>query len=184
MEKHSKKTKKSLRNYILVSLFSALICVLSFISIPSPIPFTLQTFGIFLALTVLGGKKGLISILIYLVLGALGLPVFSSFSGGFGHLFGATGGYLLGFISLGLIYCFFEKFSKNNTKLKTIGLIAGLSACYLTGTIWYCGIFLKNLSFNSFLSSLTISVLPFMVPDFVKLFLSILLSNKIKRITK
>ncbi len=178
------KHKAKLRNYILIALFSALICVLSFISIPSPIPFTLQAFGIFLSLAVLGGKKGLISILLYLVLGALGLPVFSSFSGGIGHLFGATGGYLLGFIPLALIYCIFEKLFGKSYKIKTIGLTVGLIACYLTGSLWYCGVFLKNLSINGFISSITITVIPFIIPDFIKLFLSILLSKKLKSIIK
>ncbi len=183
-QKNTITAKDNLRSYVLISLFSALTCVLSFITIPAPVPFTFQIFGIFLSLTVLGGKKGLISILLYLIICALGLPVFSSFSGGIGHLFGATGGYLLGFIPLALIYCIFENAFGNSNKTKAFGLATGLLACYLTGTLWYCGVHLKNLSFNSLLSSLAVSVLPFIVPDLVKLFFSILLSNKLKEITK
>ncbi len=183
-QKTKTNTKENLRSYVLISLFSALTCVLSFIAIPAPVPFTLQTFGIFLSLTVLGGKKGLISVLLYLILGALGLPVFSSFSGGIGHLLGATGGYLLGFIPLALIFCLFEKSFGESNKIKALGLTAGLFACYLTGTLWYCGVYLKSLSYEAFASALTISVLPFIVPDLVKLFFSILLITKIKSITK
>ncbi len=177
-------SKDKLRNSVLISLFSALICVLSFITIPAPIPFTLQTFGIFTALTVLGGKRGTVSVLIYLFLGVVGLPVFSSFSGGIWHLLGPTGGYLLGFIPLALIFLIFEKICSNNIVLTAIGLCVGLISCYLTGTLWYCETYLKETNLSSFVSALGICVIPFIIPDLTKLLLSILLSNKIKNLIK
>ena len=79
-----------------IALFAAIIAVCSWIQIPMTVPFTMQTFAVFCALTTLGGKGGTISILIYIVLGAVGVPVFAGFTGGIGILFGTTGGYIIG----------------------------------------------------------------------------------------
>ena len=89
------------KNIAYMALFSALTAICSWISIPTLVPFTLQTFAIFLMVGLLGTKRSLLSILIYLLLGAIGLPVFAGFSGGLGMLFGTTGGYLIGFFFLG-----------------------------------------------------------------------------------
>ena len=82
------------RDLARAALFAALIAICSWISIPTAVPFTLQTFAVFLALGVLGGKLGTLSVAVYLLLGAVGLPVFAGFQGGLGALLGATGGYL------------------------------------------------------------------------------------------
>lgn len=171
-----------LKSYVLISLFSAIITVLSFISIPAPIPFTLQTLGIFCALSVLGGKKGLISIILYILLGIIGLPVFSHFSGGIGHLFGATGGYIIGFIPLALVYWVITYKFKNTTISKAIGLFSGLIICYLTGTLWYTYKYVGLLTTESFVSSLSVCVLPFLIPDMIKLSCSLLIEKKLSKI--
>ena len=90
-----KKTVKT-QDLVYVSLFAVLITVCSWISIPFIVPFTMQTFALFLAINFLGGKKGLISIVIYVALGAVGVPVFSGFTSGIGALFGLNGGYIFG----------------------------------------------------------------------------------------
>lgn len=83
-----------------IALMAALIALCAWISVPlGPVPFTMQTFGIFAALGLLGGRRGTLAFLIYLLLGIVGLPVFSGFSAGAGVLFGATGGYLLGYLA-------------------------------------------------------------------------------------
>ena len=87
-----------------VALFAVLIAVCAWISIPATIPFTLQTFGIFAALTILGGRRGTYATVVYLLLGAVGLPVFSGFQAGIGTLLGATGGFILGFAAQALVY--------------------------------------------------------------------------------
>ena len=89
-------------------MFTAIIAVCAFISIPSSVPFTLQTFAIFLAVLVLGGKMGSLSVFIYLCLGAIGVPIFAGFNGGIGVLLGNTGGYILGFMFIALIMWMFE----------------------------------------------------------------------------
>lgn len=178
----TKNKKITIKDCILISLFSAIIAVSSFIYIPSPVPFTLQTLAIFCSLTILGGKKGIISITLYLFLGIIGLPVFSGFSGGIGHLAGATGGYITGFLLLGLIYLVLT-FKKNTTVARqTLGLILGLVACYVFGTIWYCAIYLNKLSIQAFLSSLSICVLPFIIPDAIKLAVAVIINKKLSQI--
>ena len=100
-----------------IGLFAAVICICSWISVPFVVPFTLQTFGVFLTLMVLGGKRGTFSIILYVLLGALGLPVFASFNGGLAYIFGPTGGFIVGFIFAGIIYCIFEKIFEIKTLL-------------------------------------------------------------------
>ena len=97
------------KQMVLIALMTAVTCVLGPLSIPlpfSPVPISLTNFAIFLAIFVLGMKSGTISFIIYLLLGAVGVPVFSSFRGGFQVLAGPTGGYLIGFIFLALIMGF------------------------------------------------------------------------------
>ncbi len=176
--------QNKLKTYVLISLFSAIIAVLSFISIPAPVPFTLQTLGVFCALAVLGGKSGFISIILYIFLGIIGLPVFSHFSGGIGHLLGATGGYIIGFIPLALIYLLFTEKIGKSIKVKAIGLIAGLFVCYLTGTLWYTYKYVGVINLESFLSSLSVCVLPFLVPDLIKIFCALLINKKLHKLIK
>lgn len=89
---------------VYIAIFAVIIAVCSWISVPMVVPFTLQTFGVFCAVGLLGGKRGTLSVLIYVLLGAVGVPVFAGFSSGIGTLFGVTGGYIMGFIFTALIY--------------------------------------------------------------------------------
>lgn len=174
-------SNKKVKDIVLIALFSAIIVVCSLITIPSAIPFTLQTFGVFLALNLLGAKRGLASISIYILLGVIGLPVFSGFQGGIGVLFNITGGYILGFVFSALTFWFVTKlFNKNPRKI--INLIAsflGLFVCYTFGTAWYILFSGENLGF---LSAITICVLPFIIPDIIKILLATLVTNRIKKL--
>ena len=111
------------KQMVLIALMTAVTCVLGPLSIPlpfSPVPISLTNFAIFLAIFVLGMKSGTISFIIYLLLGAVGVPVFSSFRGGFQVLAGPTGGYLIGFIFLALIMGFaLEHFDRKLVPLET-----------------------------------------------------------------
>ena len=93
-----------------IAVCAALIAVCSWIQIPTVVPFTLQTFAVFLALYFLGGKKGTMSVFIYILIGLIGLPVFSGFKGGPAALFGMTGGYIMGFMLQAAIFWLFENF--------------------------------------------------------------------------
>ncbi len=145
------------------ALFAALLPICAWISLPiADIAFTLQTFGIFLALFTLGGKWGCAAILVYLLLGCVGLPVFAGFQGGIGILAGVTGGFLWGFLACGLIYWAFEKLCK------PIGAILGLLACYACGSLWFC----LYAGETGFLAALVKCVVPYLIPDGIKLHLA------------
>ena len=156
---------------VLCSLFAALIAVCAWISVPVlDIAFTLQTLGIFLSLGLLGGKRGCAAIGIYLLLGAVGLPVFSGFRGGVGALAGVTGGYLWGFLFAGLVYWALAPFGK------LPAMIAGQFVCYLWGSVWfllYTGGGLWVILFRC--------VVPYIIPDAAKLWLAHLLTHRLAR---
>lgn len=158
---------------------SVIIAVCAWLTVPAAVPFTMQTFGVFFALLFLGGKKGTAAIALYLVLGAVGLPVFAGFSGGIGHIFGATGGYMLGFLITGIMYIIFEKIGKS-AKIAVFSLILGLLACYAFGTLWF-SIYKKGMSI---IPALSVCVVPFIIPDLLKLALAVILSQKIKKVLK
>ena len=120
-----------------IALFAAIIAVCSWIQIPMTVPFTMQTFAVFCALATLGGKGGTISILIYIVLGAVGVPVFAGFTGGIGILFGTTGGYIIGFLFTGLLYWLITHFFGEKLPVMILALVLGLAVCYAFGTAWF-----------------------------------------------
>lgn len=163
-----------------IALFSVIIAICSWIAIPFTIPFTLQTFAIFLTLLVLGGKKGILAIVLYLVLGIIGIPVFSNFTGGLGVIMGPTGGYIVGFLFLGLIYMLITFFSKKIGGI-VIGLIVGLIVCYLFGTLWFTFGYTGNANKMTFWTSLSLCVVPFIIPDLIKMIVAILIAVKIKK---
>ena len=110
-----------------IALFAAIIAVCSWIQIPMTVPFTMQTFAVFCALATLGGKGGTISVLIYIVLGAVGVPVFAGFTGGVGILFGTTGGYIIGFLFTGLLYWLITHFLGDKLPVMILALVLGLA---------------------------------------------------------
>lgn len=92
--------KSKTYDMVYIAVFAVLMAICSWISIPTVVPFTLQTFGVFLAIGVLGGKRGSLAVLVYILLGAIGVPVFAGFTGGIGILLRNTGGYIVGFLFL------------------------------------------------------------------------------------
>lgn len=101
-------TRSKTYDMVYIAVFAVLIAICSWISIPMTVPFTLQTFAVFLAVGVLGGKRGSLAVLIYILLGAVGIPVFAGFSGGIGQLLGNTGGYIIGFLFSALLMWLIE----------------------------------------------------------------------------
>ena len=156
---------------------TAVTCILGPLSLPlpfSPVPITLTNFAVFLSIYILGMKYGTISLLIYLALGTIGLPVFSSFSGGLGKLAGPTGGYLFGFIFLALIHGFFMLRFHKKTFASIIGMTLGMIACYLFGTIWLA----LHMSLT-FKAALMIGVIPYLPGDAVKIALAAIIGPKL-----
>ena len=156
---------------------SVIIAICAWITLPAAVPFTMQTFGVFFALLLLGGKKGTAAIALYLILGAVGLPVFSGFSGGAGYILGATGGYLLGFLLMGVIYFVFEKIVGSSVSISIAALICGLFVCYLFGTLWF-SVYKGDMGF---LPAAAVCVVPFVIPDFLKLALAAAVAARVKK---
>ncbi|MEG1458198.1 MAG: biotin transporter BioY [Acetivibrio sp.] len=163
-----------------IALFSVLIAVCSWISIPFTVPFTLQTFAVFCTLGLLGGKYGSLSILVYILLGAVGVPVFSGFSGGLGYLLGSTGGYILGFIFSALIYWLITSLLGNKSWVMILSMIVGLIICYGVGTLWFMFVYAKQNGAISILTALGWCVFPFIIPDLVKIALAFLMTKRLK----
>ena len=163
---------------ILTGLFAALTAIGAYIYIPlpiSPVPITLQMFFTFMAGGLLGKKYGFFSQLIYVLIGAIGLPVFAGGAGGIGILFGPTGGYVLGFMAAGYI----AGMSKDNYLSKVIYMLLGLVFIYLLGTVR-----LMYVVQVDFIKALTMGVTPFIIGDLIKValaaYLSVKLSNYIR----
>ena len=160
---------------------AALIAICSWISIPLTVPFTMQTFAVFFVLLLLGGMRGSLSILVYILLGAAGVPVFAGFSGGVGILFGNTGGYIIGFLLTGLVYLVAEHLFGENLWVKIAALVVGLALCYAFGTVWFYVLYTRNTGAVSMMTVMSWCVFPFILPDLLKLALAVLLSGRVKR---
>ncbi len=160
---------------------AALIAICSWISIPLTVPFTMQTFAVFFVLLLLGGMRGSLSILVYILLGAAGVPVFAGFSGGVGILFGNTGGYIIGFLLTGLVYLVAEHLFGENLCAKIAALVVGLALCYAFGTVWFYVLYTRHTGAVSMMTVMSWCVFPFILPDLLKLALAALLSGRVKR---
>ncbi len=164
-----------------IAMFAALTAVCSWISIPTTVPFTLQTFAVFASMLILGGERGFFAVLTYILLGAAGVPVFAEFSGGLSVLFGMTGGYIIGFLFTALIYWVCEKFIGQHAAVKIGALILGLAVCYAFGTVWFINIYSKKVEQIGLKGALGMCVTPFLIPDAVKLALAWVISVGLKK---
>lgn len=156
------------------ALAAGLMAVCAWITLPGPVPFTLQTLGLFLTLEILGGKRGTWAVCTYLSLGIIGLPVFSGFQGGIGVLFGSTGGYLSGFMLTSVLYWFLT--SHRIPPLPA--LVIGYMGCYCFGTAWYLFAFAGG---DSLWAVLSTCVFPFLIPDALKLAVAHTVSRRIRK---
>ena len=164
-----------------IGIFTALITICSWISIPTPIPFTLQTFAVFLAVAILGGKRGTLAVVVYVLLGAIGVPVFAEFTGGIDIILRNTGGYIIGFIFTALIMWLAESLFGRKPWVQGISMVFGLLACYAIGTAWFMFIYIRDTGAVGLSTVLGWCVIPFIVPDAVKIVLALTLSNILKK---
>ncbi len=178
------KRKMNTIDLVYMALGAVLITVCSWISIPTAVPFSLQTFAVFCILGLLGGKRGTISVIVYILLGAVGVPVFAGFSGGFSVIIGPTGGYIVGFILMGLIYWLFEKLTEMKLVIRIIALLIGLLICYAFGTAWFMIVYAQQSGPIGLGAALGSCVIPFIIPDLVKLGLAILLVSRVGKYIK
>lgn len=164
---------------VYVGIFTVLIAICSWISIPMTVPFTLQTMGVFLTVGILGGRRGTLAVLVYILLGAIGVPVFAGFTGGIGVLISNTGGYIMGFLFAALLMWGMEKlFGKSNIVL-AISMVLGLLVCYTVGTIWFMMVYSANTGAVGIMTVLGWCVFPFIIPDIIKIILALTLKNKL-----
>ena len=162
-----------IRDMAYISLSAAVIAVCAWITVPFTVPFTMQTFAVFLAVLLFGSARGMLSILLYIALGAVGLPVFSSFGGGIGVLIGPTGGYIIGVLAAGLV-----GISQKKRFAVPLAVLA-MSICYFAGTLWYV-----HCTGVGFAAAFSGCVLPFILPDTVKITLAFLLAGRLKKLVK
>ena len=199
MSESSSKTNKSTRNrefiydLVLISVSAALITICSWISIPiGPVPFTLQTLGILAVMLTVGGRRGTIAILVYLALGAVGVPVFAGFKGGIMSFVGPTGGFLIGFVIAALVYWLLEKlFLKKlmTTTVRTwifglLGFLVFEIVMYIVGVIWFMTVYAAQTGPVGLLTVLGWCVIAFIIPDLVKLTVALRIGELASKLIK
>ena len=173
------KKRMDIYTLTLISLMAALICALGPFTIPlpfSPIPLSLTHLPVFLSLYLLGWRSGTISYLIYLLIGLIGMPVFSGFAGGLGKLAGPTGGYLLGFIFMTVISGMIIEKTNGRFLPSIIGMAFGNIIVYLFGTGWLC--LQMNLGLKE---GFVLGVIPYIPGDLLKIIAAALAGPYLKK---
>ncbi len=164
-----------------IALFAVFMAICSWISIPTAVPFTMQTFGVFLAVNVLGGKRGTLAILVFILLGVVGLPVFSGFTGGIGVLLNTTGGYIIGFLAASLIMWAAESWIGKSPATQIISMVLGLFICYAFGSAWFLIVYARTSGAVGLMTVLGWCVFPFVIPDLMKIGLAFTLGRRLRR---
>lgn len=183
-EKKAKKKFKTI-DIVYIGLFAALIAVCSWISIPLTVPITLQTMAICLVAGLLGAKRGTITTVIYILLGLVGVPVFASFSSGPAALLSPSGGYIIGFIFTALIVGIVSDKAKGKMLPLIISMVIGILVCYVFGTAWFAVVYAKqNEAAATLKDILGWCVIPFLIPDAIKIVVASILTNRLKKFIK
>jgi biotin transport system substrate-specific component len=167
------------KELVLIGLMSAVICILGPLSVTipiSPVPISMTNLAIYFVLYVLGAKRGCISYLIYLLIGFVGVPVFSAFSAGPAKLLGPTGGYLIGFIFMALVAGFFIDKYPYHMGMCLLGMVIGTVICYIFGTVWLSWQAKMQLP-----AAFMAGVVPFLPGDVCKMVLAMLAGPQIRK---
>lgn len=182
-EKQKKKFKTI--DIVYIGLFAALIAVCSWISIPLTVPITLQTMAICLVAGLLGAKRGTITTFVYILLGLVGVPVFAGFSSGPAALLSPSGGYIIGFIFTALIVGIVSDKTRGKILPLIISMVIGILVCYVFGTAWFAIVYAKQNETSATLKTiLGWCVIPFLIPDAVKIAVASILTNRLKKFIK
>lgn len=182
-------TKEMTKNFktvdmVYTALGAVLITICSWISIPTTVPFTLQLFAVCFVLSALGGKRGTAAILVYVLLGAIGIPVFAGFKSGLGSLLGSTGGYIVGFLFMGLAYWLIVRLLGKKLWVEILAMAVGLIVLYAFGTAWYMIVYMQTKGTISLWMVLGWCVIPFIIPDIIKLVLALTLARRLSPVLK
>ena len=159
----------NLKDMVLMALFAALTCVLAPLAVPiGPVPISLTNLVIYFSLYVLGWQRATITYIVYLLLGLVGLPVFSGFEGGVGKVAGPTGGYLIGFIFMAIVCGLLMQVKKDkkivNIVFCVVGMLIGTAIAYAFGTMWFCYSTGTGLG-----AAMALCVIPFIPGDLIKI---------------
>lgn len=171
-------SRMKIKDMTLTAVMAALICIAGPLTIAAgPVPLSLATFAVYLAGAILGKKRGTVAVALYLVIGIIGVPVFSGFSGGFQKLAGVTGGYLIGYLPCAFLAGLgAERAEKEGRKwLLPAMMVVGTLVLYVIGTAWF-----MIQSSNALIPSLGMCVLPFLPGDAVKIAAATLLTVPVK----
>lgn len=171
----------SIRSLVLIPMFSILIAVCAWIAIPTVIPFSMQTFAVFLALNFLGSRNGIWAIAVYLLMGLIGVPVFANGTSGISVLLGPTGGYMIGWFFSGWVMGMIEKWLGRDIRVQALAMLCGLLVCYLFGTAWFMAVYAVTSGPIGLWLALCWCVFPFVIPDLVKLGLALFISQRLRK---
>ena len=171
---------EQLRWIVLASLMAALTAVGAYIHVPiGPVPIVLSTLFVLLSGLLLGSHWGMASMGLYLLVGAIGIPVFAGGKGGLAHFFGPTGGYLLGYVLASWITGFISERSPGLLMLDILAVMIGSLVIYGLGIPW-----LKLVTQMSWTKTLTVGVVPFLIGDAIKASVAIILARSVRPILK
>jgi len=171
---------EQLRWIVLASLMAALTAVGAYIHVPiGPVPIVLSTLFVLLSGLLLGSHWGMASMGLYLLVGAIGIPVFAGGKGGFAHFFGPTGGYLLGYVLASWITGFISERSRGLLVLDIFAVLVGSLTIYSLGVPW-----LKMVTQMSWPKTLVVGVVPFLIGDAIKASVAVILARSVRPILK
>lgn len=168
------KRSKLIYKLTIIAMCIAIITLCAWISLPFTVGFTLQIFAIFLISGCFTLDISLSSVALYLLLGMIGVPIFSGFNTGISALMSTSGGFLVGFLLSVPIISLFKRYYATRSFIYIVTMIISLLVCYAFGCIWY-----MNLYSASFVSALGICVIPFLIPDAIKIFLVVVVFKKL-----
>lgn len=175
------KEKFKTKDITYMAIFIAIISICSWISIPMVIPFTLQTFAVFITVGILGTRRSFIAIFIYILIGALGVPIFSNFNSGVSAIIGPTGGYLVGFLIISLVSGKLLEILPSKNIYQILSMVVGLVFCYAFGTLWFVYAYTDSGTSMNIYKALSLCVIPFIIPDLIKIIIGNTIINRVKK---
>ena len=166
---------------VFTALFAALIVVFAQLQIPMPglVPISLATFGVMMCGLLLGWRYGALAVAVYILLGAVGVPVFAGFKGGVSALLGPTGGYIIGYLPYAVLAGLPSPSLQEKFWGRCLLLVLGTAVCYILGTAWFIHATGRTLA-----ESLGLCVVPFLPGDAAKIILSALLAPRLRKAMK
>ena len=165
-------TDLQVRDMVYMAVCAALMAICAWITVPMAVPFTMQTFAMGLCAGLLSPRRSGLTVLVYILLGAVGLPVFSGFNAGAGALAGPTGGYIIGFLPMTVVASVLLRRAGTGFLPRMLALAAGLLVCYAFGTVWFLWAYTRSSGAIGLVTVLAKCVFPFVLPDLVKLALA------------